>query len=39
MLVFNQKTHLSKHWFLYGIFLSIILAFIYPEFGSKEGHY
>ncbi|CAF1676963.1 unnamed protein product [Rotaria magnacalcarata] len=37
MIVFNRKTHLSKYWFLYGIFFSIILAFIYPEFGSKEG--
>ncbi|UJR27294.1 hypothetical protein I4U23_008589 [Adineta vaga] len=37
MFVLNRKTHLSKYWFLYGIFLSILLAFIYPELGSKEG--
>ncbi|CAF0757206.1 unnamed protein product [Adineta ricciae] len=37
MFVLNRKAHLSKYWFLYGIFLSILLAFIYPELGSKEG--
>ncbi|CAF4018385.1 unnamed protein product [Rotaria sp. Silwood2] len=37
MIAFDRQTHLSKYWFLYGIFFSIILAFIYPEFGSKEG--
>jgi hypothetical protein len=37
MLAFNRKAHLSKYWFLYGIVFAIILAFAYPEFGSKEG--
>ncbi|CAF0851658.1 unnamed protein product [Rotaria sordida] len=37
MIAFDRQTHLSKYWFLYGIFFSIILAFIYPEFGSTEG--
>jgi len=37
MFVLDRKQHLSKYWFLYGIFLSIMLAFIYPNFGSKDG--
>ncbi len=39
MFVLDRHKHLSKYWFLYGIFFSIILAFIYPELGSKEGCY
>jgi hypothetical protein len=38
MFALDRKQHLSKYWFLYGIFFSIIIAFIYPEFGSKEGY-
>ena len=38
MFAFDRKTHLSKHWFLYGIVCSILLALIYPELGLKEGH-
>lgn len=37
MLTAQRKAHLLKHWFLYGILLAIVLAFAYPEFGSKEG--
>lgn len=37
MFILDQRKHLSKYWFLYGICLSILLAYIYPELGGKEG--
>jgi hypothetical protein len=37
MLAFDRQAHFVKHWFLYGILLAIVAAFLYPELGSNEG--
>jgi len=37
MFVIQRNEHLFKHWFLYGIFISIFLAFVYPQIGTNDG--
>lgn len=37
MVAFDRQAHVAKHWFLYGILLAIVAAFLYPELGSNEG--